>query len=92
MRGFCDPTKTFLINKLLIAISKERSHDTRLPITKPVLFQIVRSLQHTNSSEDQHILFTAMFLIAFYGFFRIGGLASKSPADTNKVVQFNSLS
>ena len=92
MRGFCDPTKTFLIHKLLIAVGKERSPDTRLPITKPVLFQIVRSLQHTNSSADQRTLFTAMFLIAFYGFFRIGELASKSPANTNTVVQFSSLS
>ena len=92
MRGFCDPTKTFLKHKLLIAVGKERSPDTRLPITQPVLFQIVRSLQQTNSSAHQRTLFTAMFLIAFYGFFRIGELASKSPANNNTVVQFSSLS
>jgi len=72
MKGLCDPTKAFLIQKLLIAVTKQRSPDTRLPITKPVLFQLVRSLQRTNSSAVQRTLFTAMFLTAFYGFFRIG--------------------
>ena len=79
MKGLRDPTKAFLIQKLLIAVSKQRSPDTRLPITKPVLFQLVRSLQHTNSPAVQRTLFTAMFLTTFYGFFRIGELASKSP-------------
>ena len=92
MKGLHDPTKTFLIQKLLTAVGKQRSPDTRLPITKSVLFQLVRSLQHTNSSAAQRTLFTAMFLITFYGFFRIGELASKSPASGNSVVQFNSLS
>ena len=87
-----DPTKEFLIQKLLTAVGKERSADPRLPITKPVPFQLVRSLQHTLSSAEQRTLFTAMFLIAFYGFFRIGELASKSPASSNSVVQFNNLS
>ena len=92
MKGLRVPTKAFLIQKLLIAVSKQRSPDTRLPITKPVLFQLVRSLQHTNSSAVQRTLFTAMFLTAFYGFFRIGELASKSPESGDSVVQFKSLS
>ena len=89
MKGLRDPS---LIKKLLIAVSKQRSPDTRLPITKSVLFQLVRSLQHTNSSAVQRTLFTAMFLTAFDGFFRIGELASKSPESGDSVVQFKSLS
>jgi len=92
MKGLRDATKAFLIKELLIAVGKQRSPDTRLPITKPILIQLVRSLQHTNSSAVQHTLFTAMFLTAFYGFFRIGELASKSPESGNSVVQFKSLS
>ena len=87
MKVLRDPTKTFLIQKLLTAVGRER-----LPITKPVLFQLVCSLQHTLSSAEQRTLFTAMSLIAFYGFFRIGELVSKSPASCNSVVQFNNLS
>lgn len=92
MKELPDPTKTFLIQKLLTVVSKQRSPDTRLPITKPVLSQLVRSLQHTNSLAVQRTLFKAMFLTAFYGFFRIGELASKSPECGNAVVQFESLS
>ena len=91
MQDLRDPTKKFLIQKLLTAVGRERSLDPRLPITKPFLFLLVRSLQHTLSSAEQRTLFTAMFLIAFYGFFRIGELASKSPASCNAVVQFNNL-
>ena len=46
----------------------------------------MRSLPHALSSAEQRPLF------AFYGFFRIGELASKSPASCNSVVQFNNLS
>ena len=91
MQDLRDPTKTFLIQKLLTAVGRESSPDSRLPITKPALFQLLRSLQHTLSSAEQLTLFTAMFLIPFYGFFRIE-LASKSPASCNAVVQFNNLS
>ena len=96
MKDLRDPTKTFLIQKLLTTVGRERSPDSKLPITKPVLFQLVRSikrsLKHTLSSAEQCTLSTAMFLIAFYGFYRIGELASTSPASCNSVVQFNNLS
>ena len=91
-RTYVTPPKPFFIQKLSTAVGRERSPDSRLPKTKPILFQLVRSLQHTLSLAEQRILFTAMFLIAVYGFFRIGELASKSPASCNPVVQFNNLS
>ena len=85
MKGLRDPTKAFLIQNLLITVGKPRSPDTRIPITKPVLFQLVRLLQHTTSLAVERTLFTAMFLTAFYGFFRIGELASKSPESGDSV-------
>ena len=72
MKGLHDPTKAFLIQKLLTSLSRQKSCDVRLPISKPILHDLVSSLQHTNSSAPQRILFSAMFLTAFYGFFRIG--------------------
>lgn len=52
------------------------------PITdfnsKRILQDFITSLQNTNSSEAERILFLAMFLTAFYGFFRIGEFAAKS--------------
>ena len=58
---------------------------------KPVLNQLVRSLIFTNSSAWQHSLFGTMFLIAFYGLFRIGELAAKSTNLASSVVQYHSL-
>ena len=78
LMGRPDPTKSFLIQKLLTALSRQRAADVRLPITRPVLHELLRSLRQTNSSAFQRCLYSAMFLLAFYGFFRIGELAAKS--------------
>lgn len=89
MWGLHDPAKAFIIQKLLTSLSRRKSCDIRLPISKPILHNIINSLQHTNSSAAQHILFSAMFLTAFYGFFRISELAAKSGCST--VVQYENL-
>ena len=88
--GFCDPTKSFLI-QLLTALSRQRHSDIRLPITRPVLHELVRSLEYTNSSAFQRTLFSAMFLTAFYGLFRIGELSTKSSRFACSVVQYRDL-
>ena len=50
------------------------SPDVRLPITRSVLQDLVLALNHTNSSAFQRLLYQTMFLVAFYGFFRVGEL------------------
>lgn len=50
------------------------------------------TLIHTNSSAAQRILFSAVFVMAFYESFRIGELAAKSSnSSTNTVIQYYSL-
>ena len=86
MKGLHDPTKAkFLIQKLLTSLSRQKSCDVRLPISKPNLHDLVSSLQHTNSLAAQRILFSAMFLTAFYGFFRIGELPARSACHTTVI-------
>ena len=96
MKGLHDPTKAFFfhsfigcsssdIQKLLTSLSRQKSCDVKLPISKPILHDLVSSLQHTNSSAAQRILFSAMFLTAFYGFFRIGELAARSACHTTVI-------
>lgn len=65
LRGFCDPTKSFLIQKLLTVLTHHRPSDIRLRIIRPVLHELVRSLEYTNSLVFQHTLFSAMFLTVF---------------------------
>ena len=50
MSGLCDPIKAFLISKLLTALGRQGSSNSRLPISQPVLHKLVGSLSHTNSS------------------------------------------
>lgn len=92
MKGFPDPTKTFVIEKLLVAIGRRSRADIRLPISRSLLYQLVNALKNTNSSAYQRSLYTAMFLIAFYGFFRSGELACKSHKHPDQVVQFKQIS
>ena len=89
MRGLHDPVKAFIIQKLLTSLSRRRSCDVRLPISKPILHDLVNSLNHTNSSAAQRLLFSTRFLTAFYGFFRVGELAAKSVRSS--VVQYDNL-
>ena len=91
LKGLGDPTQAFLITKLLTALSRQGSCDLRLPISRPVLHKLVGSLGHTVSSAFQRTLFSAMFLLAFYGFFRIGELAAKSVNSGRAVVQYNQI-
>ena len=77
--NFPDPTKNFLVQKLLSAHSTlHSSPDVRLPITRSVLQHLVLALNNTNSSAFQRLLYQTMFLVAFYGFFRVGELTAKS--------------
>ena len=91
LQGLPDPTKAFLVQKLFKAIGRERTADIRLPITRPVLNRLVSSLRSTNSSASQRQLLSAMFLTAFYGFFRIGELATKAAGAASSVLQFSAL-
>jgi len=88
MKGVTDPTKAFVIQKLLVAVSRRSKADIRLPISRPLLYELVKSLAHTNSSAYQRSLYSAMYMVAFYGFFRIGELASKTRTGPVEVVQY----
>ena len=89
LKGFNDPTKSFLTDKLLTALSRQQPLDIRLPITRPILHHLIRSLTFSNSSAFQSSLFSATFLVAFYGLFRIDELASKSTRFARIVVQYS---
>ena len=91
LKNLSDPTKSFLIIKLLSAQSRRGSPDVRFPITQPVLHELALSLSDTNSSAYQHTLYAAMFLIAFYGFFRVGEIAAKTKGSVCSVLQFTQL-
>ena len=73
LAGVNDPTETALIRQILKGYSKlTRAQDVRLPITLPILSQIIASFQHTTGSAYQLQMLTAMCSLAFFAFLRIG--------------------
>ena len=91
--SFSDPTKAFVVQKIMTAQSRLCSRpDIRLPITRSILHELVQALNHTITPAYQILLFQTMFLVAFYGFFRVGELTIKTPERRQSVLQFQSLS
>ena len=91
LKGLRDPTRAFIIDKLFTALGRQGSSDIRLPISSPVLHALAGSLNHNNSSAFHRTIFSTMFLIAFYGFFRISELAAKNANSGGSVVQFSDM-
>lgn len=84
-----DNTQHFVIKKSLQGLRKVRpSQDTRLPITKEILHELVYSLQFTCSSHFLRLLFKAMFLLAFHAFLRVGEM-TKTNKMSNNTLQLN---
>ena len=89
IKGHYDPTKSFLVEKLLVALGRRGQADVRMPISRPLLYELVSALQHSCPSAYRRSLFGAMFMTAFYGFFRIGELSCKSKKQVDTVLQFD---
>jgi len=92
MHGQEDPTATFMVRKLLQGAAKLRpSGDQRAPVTKAILHQLVRSTPHISHCYYNSILTSAMYLLAFHAFLRIGEIAVTSTAKSNNVLQVSQL-
>ena len=64
LKAIPDPTSSFLILKLLRACHKQQNiFDTRMPIVKPMLERLMRTLVHTGTDQYRQHLFQAMFAL-----------------------------
>jgi len=87
---FPNPSDTFLIKKLLHALRRKSVSDSRLPFTIRHLQDITHALSHVLQDTYTIVLMRAMFLIAFFGLFRVGELAV-SPQGQQIVIQHQHL-
>lgn len=94
MLGYPDFHNSFLVKQFLKGINKASTpqSDSRLPITYNMLCNIIKSLQATISIVYERLLFKAMCLLAFHGFFRVGELCVKTQTNTNNVLQLTNVS
>lgn len=92
INDFEDVTQRFVISKLLDGAKRLQGKklDTRLPITRPLLIDIVRVLPQACNSTFEVKLFTAAFSIAFFGFMRIGEIAVKN-GNSNHTILFENI-
>ena len=79
INNWSDPTNAFIIKKLKEGSRRVSSNpDNRRPITFPLLKAIVGMLPAMCSSSYEVTLFKSAFLLAFFGFLRVGEYACLS--------------
>ena len=84
INGWDNPTDSFLIKKLKEGCRRVNHRvDSRLPITPSLLSKLVKILPVICKSSYEVQLFTAAFLLAFFGFLRVGEFASTDRSGTN---------
>jgi len=83
-----DPTKTFLITKLISGLRRGNpTHDSRLPITGRILQKLIDILPTVTKSEYESIMYKTGFILAFFGFLRLAEFTcenSKNPTQSLK--------
>jgi hypothetical protein len=74
-----DPTSSFLVKKVLAGVAKYiPSRDLRSPITPCLPRSLVNSCPFVAKSSYNSLLVSAMYLLAFHAFLRIGEILSNS--------------
>lgn len=87
LAGVHDPTETSIIIQLLKGYRKLAPvRDVRLPITLPLLRQVIQSLEFTTSSAYQKRLLSALCSLAFFSFLRIGELTTSTGQHDNLIM------
>ena len=83
-----DVTKTFLVGKLLEGMRRIKNcRDTRLPITLPLLTRIVQVLPVICFDTYEFKLFRAAYVLAFFGFLRVGEFSLSVGNDIQYILQ-----
>lgn len=93
MAALPDPTKVHLIQLALRGYSKIHKHaDIRLPISLPMLEQIVSPIDHTIDSDYQRKMMKAMCTAAFFAALRIGEITKGTAQLSRNVINLNQVS
>jgi len=83
-----DPTSTFIVKKLLKGcVNLRKKNDTRLPITKDILSQIVVGMEKCIQNFFYRVLLKSVFLLAFHALLRLGEILTRIRTDSLKVLQ-----
>ena len=79
INGWTDPCDNFIIKKLIEGSKRQgKRADTRRPISLSILRNLSQILQGICHSTFETYLFRAAFLLAFFGFMRVGEITAPS--------------
>ena len=82
-----DPTKGYLLSKILIGASKLRGkEDVRLPILPHILKKLIIALDSTSLNTYMRSMYKATYLLMFYAFLRISEITVPNKYETSKVL------
>ena len=82
--GLTDPTESFLVKKVLQGAKNcNPCCDLRLPITLPILYRLVDSIDHICTTPWDRLLYRSMYLLAFFAFLRVGEMTGTPQAGTH---------
>lgn len=87
-----DLTQSFIVKKMLTGLTRlDKRTDVRMPITVDILHKILNAVPFVCFSKFEAILFSAIFSLAFFGFFRIGELVVHSSNKLGHALQSNNI-
>ena len=87
-----DPTKMDTIQLALRGYSKMNpSHETRLPISLPLLEKIISACDHTQSSLYNRKMTQAMYAMAFFAALRVGEITCRPTQPRGNVLFLNQI-
>jgi hypothetical protein len=91
VNDFEDTTQKFVIRKMIEGIkrSKSKRSDTRLPISRDLLANILNYLPLVCSSHYEAKLFMATFSLAFHGLMRVGELTVGNKSSDTHTISFH---
>ena len=91
--GWQDPCKSFQVKAYLKGVTRDTgAPDARKPITIALLSCLIDMLPHICSSPYEVELFKGVFLLAFFGLFRIGELVCANKTGPNsRVLQISDI-
>ena len=93
LQGFSDPSKVIFVSQMLEGLNKVGFRlDSRLPVTLPILDQLLSVAPSLVGSSYQICQFQAMCSLAFFAFLRIVEMTSTSGRNENSPIQFSQIS
>jgi site-specific recombinase XerD len=79
MHKYVDRCEDFNVKRVIKGVAKGgRNPDGRAPITIELLRKLIRALKYVCDSDYEASMFKCVFLMAFFGLFRIGELVCDS--------------